>query len=179
MSSAFTYLFRFLCTVFTIGMVSYWCYTYDQDDDLCTVDYKPFDNSKATVFPTVSICFDNPFVDKKLKQVDKNLNSSTYHQFLTGMIYGEMLMDVDYENATIQYSDYTEGYAQLIIFKTGNTSSYNKTFLTYLKEPYVSYNGFLYTEFVKCFAYELQDSKKDLVSAISLPFNQNLFSDDD
>ena len=174
-----TYLFRILCLVFTILMVSYWCYTYDQDDDLVTVDYKAFDNSKATVLPTVSICVDNPFPDKKLEQIDKNLNSSTYRQFLTGRVYGEMLADVDYENVTIQHSDYTEGDAQLIMFKTGNSSNYNKTFLTYLKEPYVSYDGFLYSEFVKCFAYELQDSKKDLVKAIFLPFNQKLFSGSD
>jgi len=167
-----------LCLVATIGFTSFWCYEFYLDEDLTVVEYKRFDNSKSTMLPTASVCFDNPIVDKKLKQIHPDLNSSIYLKFLRGLVYSETLRNIDYENVTLQWSDYLDTNALMLTWKNGSWIYYNNTFSKFLKKPYVSYTGFLYFKFTKCFAFELQDTHKDLVSSIWFPFNTEIFSDD-
>ena len=171
-------LFRVLCLVATIGFISFWCYEFYLDEDLTVVEYKRFDNSKSTMLPTASVCFDNPIVDKKLKQIHPDLNSSIYLKFLRGLVYSESLRNIDYENVTLQWSDYLDTNSMVLTWKNGSWIYYNTTFSTFLKKPYMSYSGFLYFKFAKCFAFELQDKYKNLVSSIWFPFNTEIFSDD-
>ena len=83
-------------------MVTFWCYQFTQVEDLCTVSYKIFDNSKDTIFPIVSLCFEKPVVAKKLKQINQSFNTSAYLNFLKGSIYEDKMNDINYDNVTLK-----------------------------------------------------------------------------
>merc|ERR1712020_826354 len=63
-------LFRFSCCVALTFMTSYWFYKFViEDEDLCLVDYIEIKKADEFALPTVSVCFRNPFLDKKLKAI--------------------------------------------------------------------------------------------------------------
>ena len=63
-------LFRFTCLGATILMIGFWWYVYDiEDESLCLVDYKAVDYTEDNELPVVSVCFRNPFLGEKLREI--------------------------------------------------------------------------------------------------------------
>ena len=110
---------------------------------------------KADVeYPSVSICLEDPFVEKELKKVDQNfsfpLNKKSYLKFLKGESFDENLInEIEYDNVTINLNEYIL-YA---IFQFRNESSYRVVTSEKLFNHKVTFNGFyIYGIFAKCFA---------------------------
>ena len=114
-----TNIFRFACFSVAFGMTIYWCYEFSKDDDLCLVDYKPYDSSLAVDYPMLSFCLRDPFVESKLQQYNETLTSKKYKKYLTGSKYYDAIENVDFNDVTVDLSEYV--YSDKIVFNNGTT----------------------------------------------------------
>ena len=84
-------LFTIACTICVAIMVGYWFYKYDVEDrDIGVVDYAPLNLAEDIKFPAVSICLHDPFLVKKLKEINENMTRKNYRKYLEGNIYDQM-----------------------------------------------------------------------------------------
>ena len=126
------------------------------------------------LLPTVSMCFINPFLDKKLKTISPDFNGTTYLQFLRGEIFDDKFNDIDYDIVTFNLSEYY--VSDRVVWKNGTYSqTTNKTDI--VKPPYVIFSGFWYGEFIKCFGIEVNDKYKKNIKYIIQKYKQNEFLD--
>lgn len=154
MSQIIAWLFKFLCFSATIFMITYWCVEYLKDNDLASVDYKTIKNV-SFVNPMLSLCFENPFLEEKLKSVSSDLNKSVYLDFLKGKVDDNgILHEIDYSNVTLNIENSLKYY--YIFWK--NESGYVKYPASNkdLVRPTITYNGFLNDHFKKCFGFGLE-----------------------
>ena len=100
-------LFTLLCFVVLTLMVGYWLYKYlIEDKDVAVVDYLSLEEAKDVAFPVPTICFQNPFVEDRLKEIGDQNDASSYLSFLSGRSLGNDLAVIDYKAVTLNMSDY-------------------------------------------------------------------------
>ena len=171
--SAVRLLFKIWCFTTLAVITSYWFYKFViEDEDLCLVDYKTVEKAGKFPFPTVSMCFENPFVAKKLKEASPGINTTTYLQFLRGEIFDSKFNDIDYDRVTLNPSEY---YLYSIIWWRNGTYSTTTSKTNVVKQRYVTYNGFWFYHFIKCFGMEMSDKYKKEVIQIQSVYKQNEF----
>ena len=74
------YMFSLCCVLAAISICVYWVYKYRLDEDVSVITYQKFYEKGTDVYPTVSLCFNNPFLVQKL--ADSGVNESAYLGFL-------------------------------------------------------------------------------------------------
>ena len=134
------YIFHFACIAATI-VTTCWCvYIFYQDNDVCLVDFKQYNEEKEYIYPSFSLIFVNPFIEGRLNNYGDGINTSTYSQFLEGKYWDERMFNISYDDVTINMDDYFLGYdimlANLTLksyndFEQGNSDGW--------KPPYVSH----------------------------------------
>ena len=89
MFKAIKYLCTIVCILATIFMTCFWVYKYHfEDGNVSFISYETISEAPEDVkLPTVSLCFENPFIENKLRQVIPTLDSETYLEFLKGNIF--------------------------------------------------------------------------------------------
>ena len=103
----FRYLFQALCAVCVICMVGYWFYKFDVEDrDIGVVDYIAFEDDSRIPYPVASLCFEDPFYEDKLSEIDPAINITHYLEYLKGDVFEERLTHVDYSDVTIDLDEY-------------------------------------------------------------------------
>ena len=76
------HLFHFVCITATI-VTTCWCvYIFDQDNDVCLVDFKQYNEKEEYIYPSFSLVFVNPFIESKLQKYGGGINATTYSLFL-------------------------------------------------------------------------------------------------
>lgn len=165
-------VFNFACIAATVAMVGFWCYQYVQDDDLSLIDYTEFE-AADDLYPVLSMCFEEPILDKKLNESHPNLNQSYYLKFLKGEIYDEKLRNIDYDNVTMNIMDYVEDYD--VVWQNGTKLTYDGSNPVARKIPYVTYSGFHNRYLVKCFGTEFQMEHLKYVRRSSSVYNQSIY----
>ena len=159
-SRFFVCLFTTICYVSVVFMIVYWLYKFEiEDRDVGVVDYESLQTAPIEL-PLLSMCIQNPFIEKKLQDIDPSINSSSYLKYLKGELYDTKYEQIDYENVTIDMDKYTIRP----MIKTFNDSEY-KMIPGFKAKLHVTFNGIygILSEqnFVKCFAVQL--NKKDYV----------------
>ena len=97
-----------VCILGAVLMVSYWFYKFGiEDRDIGVVDYIPFDEDKDITVPNLAICFQNPFL-KSLVDVDKNITTQSYYEYLSGERNEPNFLKVNYSDNTLDLKDYFE-----------------------------------------------------------------------
>ena len=91
----FDNIFQLACIIATVSMVLFCSYEFSKNNDLSEVSFKPF--NYETVYPEVSLCLINPFLDDKF--------ASYYLPHLSGHIWNETMVDVDFEKITRKLED--------------------------------------------------------------------------
>ena len=143
-------LFTIACTICVAIMVGYWFYKYDVEDrDIGVVDYAPLNHAEDIKFPSVSICFQDPFLFKQLRDINENITKETYRRYLEGEVYDKMYEQTDYANLTIDLDRYF--LKALLILQNGTRleAEYNSKDIVHAEV----FNGFLRLgkgEFYKC-----------------------------
>ena len=171
-SALISSVFNFVCVTVTLTMVGYWCYEYFKDNDLSLVDYTKFGNVQDA-YPVMSMCFDSPFVDEKLKQIHPDLNRSHYLKFLKGEIYDAELRNIDYDNVTLNILDYIGDY--IVHWRNGSKIVYNMSNSVLRKPPRVIYSGFLNGYITKCFTIEIRNKHMQQVKGVYYSYKQQIF----
>ena len=81
------YLLASLCMFATLFMVAYWCYEFGLNEDLSIVTYSESTEGKDKIYPTMSMCLQNPF--KKDRLTEYGVNQSIYLEFLIGIFFSK------------------------------------------------------------------------------------------
>ena len=131
----------------------YWVYMFSLNEDTSLVDYKSYYEDKEDVFPSLSLCFNNPFSDKKLGQAITGLNRTTYFQFLNGEYLSPEIMAINYESITMNISDSIINY--WAAFHDGSSQYYEADYMRFLN----SFNGFRRNTFYGCYRLPIPDDK--------------------
>ena len=157
--------FQLVCWIATIILVSYWIYVYTLDEDLCIVDYKKYFESDSDEFPVLSICLKNPISEEKLRLQNPEITVQSYIDFLHGEVFDEELAKINYDNVTIDVSNYVDG--SLWEFKNGTIDISTKRQALRSTYAFVHQRGGLY----QC--YELQMPKEKDLQFIGFYINSN------
>ena len=102
----FRIFFHILCQASAMSLIIYWIYLFTLNKDLCTVDYKTFQHETEDYYPILSLCFTDKSSDKLFTFYDYSLNQSTYIEFLEGKHFDSSLLKIDYDNVSIDMSEY-------------------------------------------------------------------------
>lgn len=159
--NAFKVLFEVFCSLVVISMISFWMVKYFKDEDLCLVDYKSIQDFEDESLPALSICFYNPFIESKLRQIDQTINGTSYLEYLRGNIFDEKFKRIDYENVTLNLKQYV---ALITVgWKNGTTMDYLPSEAQEIVQVEATFNGFIYGAFTHCFGTVVNDTyKKDI-----------------
>ena len=82
---------------------------YSLDQDVTHIVYKKFHGKPEEVYPSITLCFNEPFITSKLSEISENLTSLSYKNFLAGFHHGQWsfsFSDIDYDNVSINFLDY-------------------------------------------------------------------------
>ena len=169
--TTYSYIFKFICYIGAGSLSCYWLYKFlVEDEDLCLVDYTTLEMSTddSVSLPMLSLCFKNPFIEKRLKEIDTNLNSTHYLNYLTGKKQDERLKNIDFRNVTIDLENHY--LKSFVIWKNGSTSHYDRN--SYGKFFDVVFNGMIDMQFFKCFGADVTKHQGRKMKYFSTNFNQ-------
>ena len=134
-------LFQVFCNILAFGLTC-WCFhKYMKDKDVSHVNYRRFHDDSDSLYPSLTLCFNNPFLDDRLKEAGDGINITTYVPFLEGKYWDNRMADIDYDNVTIDLKDYLE-FAEINLL---NTSKFrDNKFYVSMRSPRM-----------KCFSFDI------------------------
>ena len=168
-------LFRVVCFVTAAFMIGYWIYKFEKDEDVTLIAYKSLEKTEDALYPAFSICFLDPFLNKRLKEIGKDINSTTYKEYLKGNRFDETYKYIDFNNVTLDLSKYL--VILQMVWKTGYENVNNTCKNLYncpLVDHRITFTGFVNGRFVKCFGVEVKNSYMKHVQAIMTVFKASL-----
>ena len=124
--SSYSSIFKVLCYIGAGSLSFFWLYKFAfEDEDLCLVDYKSLGKStdESVSLPMLSFCLKNPFIERKLKQIDPELNSTHYLNYLLGKVRDDGLKNIGFDDVTVDLKRHL-----LKIFVVWRNGSYNSYF---------------------------------------------------
>ena len=99
-------IFRLFCLVTAISMCIYCTYEFSRNKDLTEVSFEIFNEDEMSVYPQISFCYWDQFLDHELKKINKEFNSSSYSDFLKGELWDARMANVDIQKITPQLEDH-------------------------------------------------------------------------
>ena len=115
------HLYRLICLLAAIGLTLFCISDYCQDESSTAVSFKLFHGTHKDYYPSMTMCFKNPFIDAELKKykhlaitntsVFKSLD--TYKNFLSGAYFrflkwNDVYDTVDYDHVTFRIDDFVK-----------------------------------------------------------------------
>ena len=74
---------------------------YLADEDVSKSSHKKFHSSNPdTIYPSITLCVLNPFLEHQLEQYGKGINITSYSYFLRGIHWDERMLKIDYDSVT-------------------------------------------------------------------------------
>ena len=77
---------------------------YLDDKSLLSAEFRGFHSTEKDIYPSITLCF-NDFVRQDVNLPGKTFNYSRYKSFLSGSDWDERMLELDYDNATLQLED--------------------------------------------------------------------------
>ena len=131
------------CLLAASGLISWCLYKYTKDDDVSLVNYKRYHSEENSIYPSLTLCFNNPFLNDKLQSIGEGVNTTTYSKFLEGLYWDERLINIDYDNVTIDLDKYLDGVTVIL----ANGSAYDN-------HGQILYYVGMRSSQMKCFSFE-------------------------
>ena len=154
-----------VCIFGAVFMVGYWFYKFGiEDRDIGVVDYISFDEDKDITVPNLAICFQNPFL-KSLVDIDKNLTTWSYREYLRGEGNEKNFFKVNYSDVTLDLKDYFEHAAIRLLDRTEITLKHSD-----IRHENI-FNGF-YHIFMKCFTSTVKQGTIRNIKGLWLYYNK-------
>ena len=154
-------IFRILCLLTALSLCTYWIYKFHLNEETSVVNYKRFSpESGVDIVPTMSLCFDNPFLKNRLAEY--GTDQDAYLSFLEGKSFDEKMLEIDYNYVTLNITNYIKEYQ--IFFKNKSSMKISLASMQHETDIYTSnnFNGYIrgsYTAFYKCFSLEIPNMK--------------------
>ena len=99
-------LFQIPCLIAATSTVIWCCYEFSKNEDVCDFSFKKYNEDEESIYPHISLCFERPFSENKLKEYGDGINGEKYYQFLLGYNWAEARLKVDYERVTLQLENH-------------------------------------------------------------------------
>ena len=115
----FVRAYEYICLIVTILLVGYSIFVYVQNHDITKIGNKKYHFTSKDVYPSISICFGDVLDSKKLEA--RGTNKTSYTSFLQGKIWSKLLLDINFEDVTIDLEDYL---LAIEIYKEGYNKKY-------------------------------------------------------
>ena len=172
--NTFRLCFCWICIVTVTFMVGYWFHKYEiEDRDIGVVDYQSFAEANEVDFPVPYLCFLNPFLKKKFKDIDAEVNVTAYLQYLKGDIFDKSFRNIDYQNVTLDLEEYFVTASEKFL----NQSEFQKSNRSFVHKEIFS-GVFYHGDFVKCFSFESELKYNHHIHEIALQYNKTKLFDD-
>ena len=105
----FKILFKGLCIIATLCFVVFWLVTFLKNEDVSKIEIKYFEKDGDIELPEFTVCFANPFIDDRFKDVNSNLSREGYLSYISGKSSNVALYNYfNYDNVTINFPDYID-----------------------------------------------------------------------
>ena len=174
------FVFKSICFIATVGFFVHWIVVFMKNEDVSKIEiryvekYDDEDDDGITL-PEVSLCFNDPFLDNRIKEINSNLSGEGYQNFLKGKFSDEGLYNtLNYDNVTINlfeaissigfefrgdYIQKNEAYAHDIC-----NNIYDCKFMT-LKN---NMNAFWGPLILKCYGLQFNKKYSNIIRAVTL-----------
>ena len=129
-------IFQIICWAAFGSFSIFWIYKYSLNEDLVSVDFKDYYETKEDVLPMLSLCIRNPFSEKKLKNL--NLDKTSYLKFLLGKEFNLTWLDIEYHSVLKNIVDYVDQDG--VEFRNGSYLYFHPDY--YIGYPYPDANGY-------------------------------------
>ena len=94
-------IFHGVCIIMTIGLQIHCIYIFLLNEDVSIVQYQPFHAQKGNIYPSITLCIVNPFLEDELKKYGDGINTTSYSNFLAGEHWDERMLKIRYEGVTV------------------------------------------------------------------------------
>jgi len=165
--------FTTLCVIVVAFMIGYWFYKFEVEDrDIGVVDYVWLRDATEVKYPAASICFRDPFIDGKIKEVESSITRKSYGQYLKGWTYSNQYRKIDYQNVTLNVNDY---------FLFAEEQWINETRFRNISVPVEHvevFNGLHDGAFLKCFLINFHINMKRLIKVTRFYYDRQMLEND-
>ena len=103
------YIFQSLCLLSVIVLNSWCYYKYNLDKDISSLNYKFFNQDESSIYPSMSLCVVNPYIEHRLGKYGNDVNSSSYAEFLLGKYWSNNMSTIVYDEVTIDLNEFIKG----------------------------------------------------------------------
>ena len=153
MNNIIAKLFLVSCVFATIGLQIRCLYKYSLNQDVSVLSFRRFHSETNDIYPSISFCILNPFLENELKKYGDEVNVASYSYFLQGLLWDERMLKIDYDNVTVSLTENLESFG-VLLENFSDYRLYNATgFLHNEWKPHfnVSFRGALR----KCFTIDI------------------------
>ena len=101
------FFFKSICVIATVGFFVHWIVVFVKNEDVSKIEIRYVEKlddkeDDGITLPEFSLCFYNPFLDNRIKEINSNLSGEGYLSYLTGEISdGGFYYKLNYDNVTI------------------------------------------------------------------------------
>ena len=164
------YIFHGACLLATIGYGINSVYDFVQNHDLTTITFKTFHNDDESIYPSLSMCFNAPFLKENLIQSANLSRTIEYSRYLIGKApTNETLDNINFEDVSFQINDFL--IKAVIQFKYGGRLSKRRI---QHDEIHIQSWGRIY-RITKCFTFDVPYLEKALAKSMSIYFNTSVY----
>ena len=163
-----------LCFIATAGFSIQCLYKYLENEDVSKTTFKKFHERSDSRYPVTTLCFKNPFIEKKLRYYGENVDIASYLSFLNGNFWSDRMLSIDYDNVTVSLHDNLIGIAMQL--QHGTFYMYNH--VTGRQQP-LDFKPSFYVnvrnEIRKCFGFEIPYIYKKQVFNFVIYIHNNFY----
>lgn len=98
--------FQFLCIISAITLGILCILEFVKDEDLTEVSFKRFNEDEESIYPEITICMSDAYLGNKLNMFGEDITETAYERFLKGQLWDDRMLDIDYNNVTLDIEDY-------------------------------------------------------------------------
>ena len=171
-------LFHTLCVFATIGLQIQCIYKYSLDEDVSLVSYRRFHAEKDNIYPSLSFCIINPFLEDRLKAHGKGINITSYSYYLQGLLWDERMLKIDYDNVTMSLFNNFVAVVVNLQNRTRIRGPHLHGFSSFISHPgwkphfHVSFRSAA----TKCFTVDIPFVQNEPLLALDIELQNSIFS---
>ena len=169
-------LFRVAVFFFLLLLVRDGYKRFKKNDDVSLISFKTFHDGKKDLYPTITMCFYNPFLELELEKYGSGINITSYSKYLQGHNFDNRMKNIFYDNVTVSL----EYYLLAISGKLENKSYFwlydheNKHKLSHLANNppyYISFRSGL----AKCFSFDIPFIDDTVIWSLFIKIKASIF----
>ena len=169
------YPFRVLCILATTGLAINCFVKYLQNEDVAQISYKKYHHeNKDNIYPSISFCIKNPFLEEELKQYGDEVNVTSYSKFLKGLHWDKRMFNISYDKVTVSLKDTL--ISILIVLNNHKKYIYDHVEETQESKDWIPMFYVNFRSSVrKCFTFDVPFIEKQSVFSMNIMFKKSMF----